>query len=73
MLGISVLSFAAPDVEFSAAAVGHAGLPNWLSILQVSRASPAYLHGTPAANDIGNTTVEVSNNMGEWICRLMVF
>lgn len=54
--------FSDTDVEFSAAAVGYAGLPNWLSILQVNRTSPAYLYGTPAANDVGNLTVEVSNH-----------
>ena len=41
---------------------GHAGLPRWLSVLQVNRLSPAYIFGTPAVNDIGNITLEVSEN-----------
>ena len=50
------------EVEFSAAVAGHAGLPNWLSVLQVNRISPAYIFGTPAANNIGNITLEVSDD-----------
>ena len=50
------------EVEFSAAVAGHAGLPSWLSVLQVNRVSPAYIFGTPAVNDIGNVTLEVSDD-----------
>ena len=60
MLILIVLFFS--EVEFSAAVAGHAGLPSWLSVLQVNRVSPAYIFGTPAANDIGNITLEVSDN-----------
>lgn len=55
------------EVEFSAAVAGHAGLPNWLSVLQVNRLSPAYIFGTPAVNDIGNVTLEVSENFHYFI------
>ena len=61
-INVFVLFSGDTEVEFSAAVAGHAGLPSWLSVLQVNRLSPVYIFGTPAANDIGNITLEVSDD-----------
>ena len=46
-------------VEVSATQQGFAGIPDWLSLLQVNESAPVILYGTPAEEDVGTIPVKV--------------
>ena len=46
-------------VEVSATQQGFAGIPDWLSLLQVNESAPVILYGTLAEEDVGTIPVKV--------------
>ena len=60
---MSVNSFLGVPVQYSVSLDSAAGLPSWLTLLQSENqdaTSPASLYGTPANEDLGKITLNVS-------------
>lgn len=62
--------FVGIQVQYSVSLDSAAGLPSWLTLLQSDNqdaASPAFLYGTPAEDDLGQITLNVSTKLSDFV------